>query len=215
MDAEETFWSPGVDNSSQTCCRFGPRMATRTMKLSVWAQQHGLSYRTAWRMWRAGTLPAECEQLATGTVLVRVQSPEPHGVALYARVSSHDQRADLDRQLARLVEFAAREKLVVVDSAKEIGSGLNGNRRALTGLLRNADVGAIVVEHRDRLARFGFEYIEAALASSNRKLIVVDQDEVKDDIVRDLHEIIVSLCSRLYGKRSAERRAKKAVEAFA
>ncbi len=61
----------------------------------------------------------------------------------------------------------------------------------------------------------GFEYIEAALASSNRKLIVVDQDEVKDDIVRDLHEIIVSLCSRLYGKRSAERRAKKAVEALA
>jgi len=80
--------------------------------------------------------------------------------------------------------------------------------------LRDPDVGTIVVEHRDRLARFGFEYIEAALASSNRKILVVDSTEIKDDIVRDLHEIIVSLCSRLYGKRSAERRAKKAVEAL-
>jgi predicted site-specific integrase-resolvase len=166
-------------------------------------------------MWRAGTLPAECEQLATGTVLVRVQSHEPHMVALYARVSSADQKADLDRQLARLVEFAAREKLVVADSAAEIGSGLNGHRKALMRLLRNASVGTIVVEHRDRLARFGFEYIESALASANRKIVVIDANEVKDDIVRDLHEIIVSLCSRLYGKRSAERRAKKAVEALA
>jgi predicted site-specific integrase-resolvase len=165
-------------------------------------------------MWRAGTLPAECQQLPTGTILVSVQSQEPHAVALYARVSSADQKADLDRQLARLVEFAARQRLVVVDSAKETGSGLNGSRKALMRLLRNADVGTIVVEHRDRLARFGFEYIESALASSGRKIIVVDSNEVKDDIVRDLHEIIVSLCSRLYGKRSAERRAKKAVEAL-
>jgi predicted site-specific integrase-resolvase len=58
-------------------------------------------------------------------------------------------------------------------------------------------------------------YGHGAGSCPNRKLIVVDQAETKDDIVRDLHEIIVSLCSRLYGKRSAERRAKKAVEALA
>ena len=159
-------------------------MDKHAIKLSVWAKQNGLSYKTAWRMWTNGTFPSKCEQLATGTVLVHVPAEVNNGVALYARVSSNDQKADLDRQLSRLVEFAAHEHLVVVDSAKEIGSGLNGKRKSLMRLLRNPKVSTIVVEHRDRLARF------------------------------DLHEIIVSLCSRLYGKRSAENRAKKAVEAL-
>jgi predicted site-specific integrase-resolvase len=62
--------------------------------------------------------------------------------------------------------------------------------------------------------RFGFEYLEAALAAQNRKIVVVEPDEVTDDIVRDLHEVIVSLCARLYGKRSARHRAQKALEAI-
>ncbi len=61
--------------------------------------------------------------------------------------------------------------------------------------------------------RFGIEYVEAALAAQGRKLMVIEPDEMKDDIVRDLHEVIVSLCARLYGKRSAKNRAKRAVEA--
>jgi predicted site-specific integrase-resolvase len=71
----------------------------------------------------------------------------------------------------------------------------------------------IVVEHRDRLMRFGIEYVEAALAAQGRRLLVVDPAEMKDDIVGDLHEVIVSLCARLYGKRSARNRAKRAVAA--
>jgi len=70
------------------------------------------------------------------------------------------------------------------------------------------------VEHRDRLMRFGFEYVEAALAASGRKLIVVDETEVTDDIVRDVHEVLVSMCARLYGKRAAANRAKRAMEAM-
>jgi predicted site-specific integrase-resolvase len=81
-------------------------------------------------------------------------------------------------------------------------------------LLRNPGVNVIVVEHRDRLMRFGFEYLEAALAAQNRKIVVVEPDQVTDDIVRDLHEVIVSLCARLYGKRSARHRAQKALEAI-
>jgi putative resolvase len=61
--------------------------------------------------------------------------------------------------------------------------------------------------------RFGIEYVEAALAAQGRKLLVIDPDEMKNDIVRDLHEVIVSLCARLYGKRSAKNRAKRAIEA--
>ena len=151
-------------------------------------------------------------QLSTGTVVV--ETPQANGVALYARVSSDDQKADLDRQLARLTEYAIAHKLVIVDAVKEVGSGLDGHRKGLVRLLQNPQVQTILVEHRDRLMSFGFDYVESALASNRRKLMVIDAEELNDDIVRDLHEVIVSMCARLYGKRSAANRAKKAMEAL-
>ena len=185
------------------------------MKLSVWAKQQGITYKTAWRMWNDGRLPVPARQLPTGTVILDVPEQAAVGVALYARVSSADQKADLDRQLARLSECAAKQRLVVVDAVKEIGSGLNGDRRNMIRLLRNPQVNAIVVEHRDRLMCFGIEYVEAALAAQGRRLIVVDQSAVTDDIVRDIHEVLVSMCARLYGKRAAKSRAARALAAAA
>ena len=87
------------------------------------------------------------------------------------------------------------------------GSGLNGKRRKLLRLLSDAKIGAIVVEHRDRFARFGSEYLEAALAASGRRLIVVDASEMNDDLVQDLIAVLTSFCARLYGRRSARNRA--------
>ena len=184
------------------------------MKLSVWAKTQGICYTTAWRMFRDGRLPVPSEQLATGTVIVHVPEKNAAGVALYARVSSDDQKADLDRQLVRLTEYAVANKLFIVDTVKEVGSGLNGHRKGMLRLLRNPEVQTIVVEHRDRLMRFGFEYVESALAAQNRKVVVIAPEEMTDDIVRDLHEVIVSMCARLYGKRSAKNRAKKALDAI-
>ncbi len=154
-------------------------------------------------------------QLPTGTVILDVPEQPAMGVALYARVSSADQRTDLDRQIARLSSYAAKNRLVVVDAVKEVGSGLNGHRRSMIRLLRNPQVSAIVVEHRDRLMRFGIEYVEAALAAQGRRIIVVDPAEVTDDIVRDIHEVLVSMCARLYGKRAAKNRAARALAAAA
>jgi len=184
------------------------------MKLSVWAKSQGISYKTAWRMWKDGRLPVPAEQMATGTVIVHAEPNKVGGAALYARVSSADQKNDLDRQLARLTEYAVANKLVIVDAVKEVGSGLNGHRKGLIRLLHNASAQTIVVEHRDRLMRFGFEYVEASLAAQGRRIIVIEPEEMTDDIVRDLHEVIVSMCARLYGKRSAKNRAKKALEAM-
>ena len=186
------------------------------MKLSVWAKQQGIAYKSAWRMWKLKQLPMPAEQLPTGTIIVHppaFASAVEEGVALYARVSSADQKSDLDRQLARLSEFAASQQLRVIEVVKEVGSGLNGHRRAMLKILKNPGVHTIVVEHRDRLMRFGIEYVEAALTAQGRKLLVIEPDDRKDDIVRDLHEVIVSLCARLYGKRSAKNRAKRAIEA--
>lgn len=183
-------------------------------KLSVWAKSQGISYKTAWRMWKDGRLPVPAEQMATGTVIVHAEPDKVGGAALYARGSSADQKNDLDRQLARLTEFAVARKLPVVDAVKEVGSGLNGHRKGMIRLLHNAAAQTIVVEHRDRLMRFGFEYVEAALAAQGRRIVVIEPEEMTDDIVRDLHEVIVSMCARLYGKRSAKNRAKKALEAM-
>jgi putative resolvase len=88
---------------------------------------------------------------ASGTILVdEPANDKPQAVALYARVSSHDQRADLDRQLARLSQYAAEHGLYVSESVAEVGSGMNGKRRKLLRLLRDKTIDAIVVEHRDR-----------------------------------------------------------------
>lgn len=187
------------------------------MKLSVWARQQGISYKTAWRLWRAGQLPVAAVQMPSGTVIVHAEPvalPSSVGVALYARVSSADQKQDLETQLDRLRAYAKDKGLAVAEEIAEVGSGLNGRRRKLLKVLRRPDIGILLVEHRDRLARFGFEYLQAALAAQGREIHVIDEGEVEDDIVRDLHEIIVSMCARLYGKRSAKHRAQKAIEAL-
>jgi predicted site-specific integrase-resolvase len=132
-------------------------------------------------------------------------------VAVYARVSSADQRADLDRQVARVTTWAAGQHLAVSRVVTEIGSALNGRRKKFLGLLRDRQVSTIVVEHRDRFARFGAEYVEAALSAQGRRLLVVDPAEVDDDLVCDVTEILTSLCARLYGRPAAANRASRAV----
>ena len=69
----------------------------------------------------------------------------------------------------------------------------------------------ILVEHRDRLARFGVEYIEAALVSQGRSIIVADETEEMADIWQDFIDVVTSMCVRIYGKRGARNRAIKAV----
>src|SRR5713101_7379890 len=101
------------------------------MKLSVWAGKNGLSYKTAWRLWKTGRLPLPAEQLATGTVLVHELPTQTNNAVLYARASSGDQAAGLDRQLQRLGDFAAVQGLHVVQEVQEIGSGLDGHRKKL------------------------------------------------------------------------------------
>jgi putative resolvase len=131
------------------------------MKLSAWAKQQGISYRTAWRWFKAGSLPVPSQQLPSGTIIVsEPDQKNSNSVAIYARVSSHDQKKDLDRQVARLVVHANQNGLTVFKTFTEIGSGLNGHRPKLMKLLADNSIKMILVEHRDRLMRFGIEYVE-------------------------------------------------------
>jgi putative resolvase len=110
-----------------------------------------------------------------------------------------------------VTQWATPQGLVVDEVVCEVGSGLNGKRPRLRRLLAEPQATTIVVEHRDRLARFGVEQLEAALAARGRTLVVVDPGETDDDLVRDMIDVLTSFCARLYGRRGARNRAMRAL----
>ena len=183
------------------------------MKLSAWAEREGVHYMTAWRWWKAGKLPVPAYQTPSGSIIVELPVPgsQPGRTVVSTRVSSHDQRLDLDRQSARLTRWATQEGLQVAEVVAEVGSGLNGRRTKLRRLLADPAVTTIVVEHRDRLARFGVEQLDAGLAAHGRRVLVADPAETTDDLVGDMVEVLTGFCARLYGRRGARNRAMRAV----
>lgn len=184
------------------------------MKLSKWAKEIGITYHAAWKMYKAGKIPYKTEQLPTGTIIVYPKRKrEGQKAVLYARVSSRDQKEDLERQLNRLRDFAAANNYPIVKEIKEIGSALNGRRKKLLNVLQNPQVAIIIAEHKDRLTRFGYAYLEAALQTTGRKIIILNEEECKDDLVQDMLDVLTSFCGRLYGRRSARLRAKRAMKA--
>jgi len=132
-------------------------------------------------------------------------------VVAYCRVSSAGQKDDLEWQVGRVVTGATERRLSVDQVVAEVGSGLNGHRRKLTKVLSDPAVTVLIVEQRDRLTRFGFEHLAASLAACGRRIVLLQEAETGDDLVRDVTEVLTSLCARLYGRRSASRRAAKAV----
>jgi putative resolvase len=119
-----------------------------------WARQEGISRSTAYRLFHSGQLPIPAEQLATDTILVPPPAQSEAQYIVYARVSSADQKDDLDQQIARVMSFAGKHKLPAVDTITENGSSLNGHRKRLQPILRLTPH-HIIGEHRDRLCRFG------------------------------------------------------------
>jgi len=184
------------------------------VNLKEWARREGVHPVTAYRWSREGKLPVPARR--AGRLILVEPPPEttPNRVVVYARVSSADQRPDLDRQVTRVTAWATGQHLAVERVVTEVGSALNGRRRKFLAPLGDPAVSTIVVEHRDRFARFGAEYVEAALSAQGRTLLVVDPAEVDDDLVRDVTDTLTSLCARLYGRRAAANRAAKAVAAL-
>lgn len=188
----------------------------RRMRLVDWGRQYGFDRRTTWQMMKDGRLPDDLVIERVGRiwyVLITDDHDPPVRTLLYARVSSSEQSDDLVRQAERLQRFAKHNSWTVHEVVMETASGLNGKRRKLLRLLGEPGRVRIVVEHRDRLARFGFEMVEACLAARGSELVVVEDREIDDDLVRDVTEILTSMCARLHGRRSARRRAERAVQA--
>jgi putative resolvase len=184
------------------------------VKLAEWARANGVHPQTAYRWFREDRMPVPARRLESGTIWVEAPAAGQAGrTVVYARVSSHDQRQDLDRQVARLVDWATSNGHVVGEVVCEVGSGVNGRRPKLRRILSDPSASVVIVEHRDRLARLGVEHLEAALSAQGRRILVADQGETTDDLVRDMIEVLTAMCARLYGRRGARNRAMRAVTA--
>ena len=152
--------------------------------------------------------------------LLRGEALRPRRVAIYARVSSPTQRDDLERQLQALREQARKTygDIEVVE-VTDIGSGVNVKRRGLWKLIdmaRMRQIDAVIIAYRDRLTRFGFEYLEELFKAYGVKMVVAFQEEPRDympELVEDLVAIVTSFAARIYGRRSKKyKRVVKTVE---
>jgi putative resolvase len=183
------------------------------MKLSHYAKQQGISYKTALRWFKSGAIKGY--QAPSGTIIVTVDEPikKPEKVAIYARVSQLEQKENLERQAERLSQYCEAREYQVAKVVKEIASGLNESRPKLLALLKDTSITRIVVEHKDRLTCFGGNYIETLFETQGRTIEVVNLAENdKEDLLADLSEVLYSFCARLYGQRWAKRQTEKIVE---
>ena len=191
------------------------------MKLSAYARQIGVSYRTAFRWFESGKIQGR--QMDTDTILITEPIGEPQAVperpakiAIYTRVSAAENKDHLDGQAKRLQDYCAAKGYPVAQVVKEIGSGVNDTRPKLLKLLTDPTVTLIVVEHKDRLTRFGFNYIEQWLTRSvqDRRIEVInlaDAERGKEDLVQDFVSIVTSFCARLYGQRRSKRQTQRLI----
>ena len=186
------------------------------MKLSTYAKQLGISYSTAWRMWKRGEIAGY--QLVSGTVIVNQPEQESHvtrKVAIYARVSNSENKKNLDTQAERLVAWCMMQGWSGVQVVKECGSGVNDQRPRFLALLADPSITHIVVEHKDRASRFGVAYIQTLLAVQRRELVVVNSAQTaEEDLMSDLVSIITSFVARLYGWRRAKRKTEQVLAAL-
>ncbi len=154
----------------------------------------------------------------TGTIIITdptietIPAAQPQKVAIYTRVSAAENKENLEGQAKRLLDYCAAKGYRVAAVVKEIGSGINDTRPKLLKLLTDPTVTLIVVEHKDRLTRFGFHYNEQLLALQGRHIEVINLAENgKEDLIQDFVSIVTSFCARLYGQRRSKRKTERII----
>lgn len=183
------------------------------MKLSHYAKEIGVTYRTVWNWFNEDKIKG-AYQTETGTIIVPKETKKKlEYVIIYTRVSSSENRSNLDKQAERLTQYAIARGYQIKEIIKEIGSGVNDNRVKLQKILENEKATKIIVEHKDRLTRFGFNYLQTLL--NNRGCLIEVVNEVTDDkkdLMQDLISIITSFCARYYGLRRSKRKTEKIIK---
>ena len=184
------------------------------VKISQYAKMHNVTIRTVWNWIKKGEVIIE--RTPTGRNMVVIDNDKKNKepiVAVYARVSSSENKSNLQTQKDRLISYANAKGYKVDKVVTEIGSGLNDKRPKLEKLLTDKSIDIIIVEHKGRLARFGLNYIEKLLALDGRKIEIINpQENDRDDLMQDFVSIITSFCARLYGQRRSKRQTEKLIE---
>lgn len=183
-------------------------------KISQYAKKYGVTTRTVWNWMYDGKV--NYEKQPDGKHIRIIENEDKiltDAVAVYARVSSSENKNNLEKQTQRLLDYCAAKGYKVIQTVTEIGSGLNDKRPKLEKLLMDESIKIIVVEHSDRLARFGINYIQKLLELQNRKIEIINQQSNnRDDLMQDFVSIITSFCARLYGQRRNKRKTEKLLE---
>lgn len=183
------------------------------MKLSEYAKRNSISYQTAWQHFNKGLIP-NARQLPSGTVVVDdiTENNKNEYTVVYARVSSSENKSNLDSQAERLCQYCIANGWKVDEVVKECASGLNDNRPKLTKILSERKATKLVIEHKDRLTRFGFNYIKILLNDCD--IIVVNECETDQDLFEDFVSLVTSFCARIYGRRRTKRKTEQIIQAL-
>lgn len=180
-------------------------------KISEYAKKNNVSIRTIWNWISNGRV--SIRRTETGRIRIVIDETKEKTVAVYARISSSENKDNLERQKERLISFCNAKGYKVSKIVTEIGSGLNDKRPKLESLLSDNSIDIIVVEHKDRLCRFGLNYIQKLLALQGRKIEIVNPvDDDKEDLVQDFVSIITSFCARIYGQRRTKRKTEQLIK---
>lgn len=185
----------------------------KNIKLSQWAKQNNFTYTGAYNLFKRGMIP-NAHQLPTGTILVEDGAPVNNKIktVVYSRVSSSQQKENLNSQAKRVSQFCTANGWSIDEVIKDFGSGLNDTRQGIEKILKSNEPLRIVIEHKDRLTRFGFNYIDLHIRQNGGEIIVINNvEDGEEDIVQDFVSVITSMCARIYGKRRGKRKTEKIV----
>lgn len=181
------------------------------MKLSDWCKKQGVHYMTGYRWFKQGLIP-HARQMPTGTILVDDVEKISKRNVIYTRVSNVSRRKEIRDQVDRCEQFCAAKGLQIHDVYTEVASGMNDCRPKLWKML-DSNPSVIVVENKDRLTRFGFEYLKRLLAKNGCEILVMNEaEDDEQDLIKDIVSIITSFCCRLYGLRRGQNKSKKIKE---
>ena len=181
-------------------------------KLSEYAKQHEITYKTAHIHFHKGLIKG-AYQLPTGTIVIPDDYQPPTNnnfVAVYARVSSSENKKNLISQAERVSQFCCVNGWTISEVIKECASGLNDKRPKLIKLLKNKKIDKIVVEHADRLTRFGLNYLQILY---HGEIVIINHVENNEqDLMRDFVSLVTSFCARLYGQRRSKRKTEQIIK---
>jgi predicted site-specific integrase-resolvase len=186
---------------------------SKFIKLSEWAKKHNYTYRGAFGLFQSGKLK-NAKKLESGAIVVKCEDEQSNNkdyVVVYARVSSSENKNNLISQAERVSQFCNAKGWVVNQVVKECASGLNDKRPKLLKILKDKKATKLVVEHKDRLTRFGFNYIKS-LFSSCEIVVINESSNDKEDLMCDFISIVTSYCARIYGNRRSKRKTEKLIK---